>query len=213
MNGATLNASWTLVTAPIIEPVDVTEARDHARYSQTNNDAALGRFLIAARQAAEDYMARALLTQTWKLVLNDFYNEMYLPMAWPLQSVTTVKYYDLNATLQTLSSTVYDVDTSSRPGRVTLAVNQTWPTLVSLRRAGRVEITYVAGYTAANLVPEKIKNGIRMYLSYLDSNRDGYEGNSDQARKAALACWDDRVRWIEPDQCYALDAYREPYLR
>jgi len=210
MNGSVNGISWTLVTAPAVEPVLLAEARDHAKYSQTDNDAALGRFLVAARQAAEDYLGRGLITQTWKLVLQDFHNVMYLPMAAPLQSVTTVKYYDVNGTLQTLANTVYDVDTNSRPGRVCLAFNQTWPALVAVRRAGKVEITYVVGYGAdGTFVPERIKQGIRMYIGYLDADREGMDTASDKARLAAESCWSDRVRWIEPESCYPYDrSYR-----
>lgn len=200
-------ASWVRTVDPAAEPVLVAEAKDHARYTQTNNDAALGRFLITARQAAEDYMARGLITQTWKLVLPYFYNIMYLPMAAPLQSVTTVKYYDLANSLQTLTATVYDVDVNTRPGRICLASNQTWPALAPNRLTGKVEITYVVGFGAdGTFVPERIKQGIRMYLAYLDADRDGFEQGNDQARKAAEACWDDRVRWIEP-QPFSREAY------
>jgi hypothetical protein len=50
-------------------------------------------------------------------------------MAAPLQSVTTVKYYDASGVLQTLASTVYQVDTVSQPGRIVLAPTQIWPTV------------------------------------------------------------------------------------
>jgi len=204
MNGNVNGISWVLVTPPAAEPVLLAEARDHAKYSQTDNDAALGRFLIAARQAAEDYLGRGLITQTWKLTLPEFYDVMYLPMAAPLQSVTTVKYYDINNTQQTLASTFYDVDITTRPGRLCRASQQVWPAIAPNRLVGRVEITYVVGFGAdGTTVPERIKQGIRMYLTYLDADRDGMELAGEQAMKAAESCWTDRVRWIEPSPSYS----------
>jgi uncharacterized phiE125 gp8 family phage protein len=193
-----MTPSWVRTVDPTLLPIDLADAKLHMRMTQDTDDAAIQRCIKVATQTAEDYMSRGLLTQTWKLVLREFADTLYLPMAAPLQSVTSVKYYDANGTLQTLANTVYDVDTVSRPGRVTLAFNQVWPTTVAFRRAGRVEITYVVGWTAATAMPERIKQGIRMYVAYLSLDREGLEMGGEQARKAAEACWDDRVRYIEP---------------
>jgi uncharacterized phiE125 gp8 family phage protein len=198
-----MTPSWTRTVDPILLPIDLADAKLHLRMTQDTDDAAIQRYIKVATQTAEDYLSRGLLTQTWKLVLADFLTVMYLPMAAPLQSVTTVKYYDTAGTLQTLNNTVYDVDLVSRPGRIALAFGQAWPATVSAKRTGRVEITYVVGWTTAVAVPERIKQGIRMYVAYLSLDREGLEMGGEQARHAAEACWDDRVRYIEPCETYS----------
>ena len=125
-------------------------------------------------------------------------------MAAPLQNnpqaspstAPVVQYYDPTGTLQTLAPTSYLVDPVSRPGRLVLAPGAIWPTVQAGRGADAVQITYVVGWTNPYLVPERIKQGIRMYLSYLECDREGTSGNAAQAAAAAQACWDDRVKWI-----------------
>jgi uncharacterized phiE125 gp8 family phage protein len=200
-----MGASWQLVTAPTIEPISLDEAKRHARIA-SGDDGLVQRYRVAARETAEQTLNRGLLTQTWQLVLDTWTPVIYLPRAAPLQNdanaspstAPLVQYYATSGTLTTLSSTVYTVDTVSRPGRIALAPGQSWPSLQSLRQSGRILVTYVIGWTTAAAVPERIKQGIRMYVSYLDMNRDGFEALGDQARQAAAACWDDRIEWLDP---------------
>jgi uncharacterized phiE125 gp8 family phage protein len=196
--GCEIGTAWTLVTGPTVPPISVDEAKDQARISDTASDLLIANYIEAAREAAELYMGRGLLTQTWKLTLDAFANVIPLPMAAPLQSITSVKYYDENGVLQTLATSVYDTDLVSRPGRVTLKVDQTWPTLQTLKRNGLVEITYVVGWTSADLIPERIKQGIRQYVTYLDQDRDGMDVRALDAQQAAERCWSDRIGWAAP---------------
>lgn len=193
-----MKVDWALVTAPTTQPVTVTEVKQHARMSQDNDDASFQRFIRAATEQAEETLNRGLMTQTWQMTLDWWYDVMYLPRASPLQSITTIQYYDTNGTLQTLATSVYDTDAVSRPARIVLKPNQVWPALQSTRFTPRVIVTYVIGWTSADLVPERIKQGIRMYVAYLDLDREGLE-DADKARTAAEACWSDRVYWIQPE--------------
>ena len=196
--------SWALVTAPIIEPITLSEAKQHARMTQDNDDATFARFIQTAREAAEDCMSRGLLTQTWKMTLDQFYDRMYLPRAAPLQSITSIQYYDGTGSLQTLATSVYDFDDTSRPACIVLKRNQVWPALDWIRFTPRVIVTYVIGWTAPSLVPERIKQGIRLYVAAMDCDREGGQDFADGV-KAAEACWTDWVKWIEPE--YWCDYY------
>jgi len=195
----TKRVSWALVTGPVAEPITLEEAKRHARISQTNDDVTIQTFITAAREQAEECLGRGLLTQTWQMTLDQWYSTIWLPRAAPLQSITTVQYYDTAGTLQTLASSVYDTDTVSRPARIVLKPAQSWPSLQSNRLTPRVIVTYVIGWSSATLVPERIKQGIRMYVAYLDANREGLE-DAERAEYAAKACWNDCVSWIEPEQ-------------
>jgi uncharacterized phiE125 gp8 family phage protein len=192
-----MSAQWQVSVAPTSEPVSLTEAKQHAKITQTNDDATLRRYIQTARETAEDYMGRGLYTQTMVCNLDEFDDLIWLPRAAPLQSVTTVKYYDTAGVQQTLSATYYTVDTVSRPGRIVRAANQSWPALQLPRYAGRIEITYVVGFSTVAAIPERIKQGIRMYITHLDGDREG----AGEIPAGVKACWQDKVEWIEP-QCW-----------
>jgi uncharacterized phiE125 gp8 family phage protein len=185
----------------VLSAVDIAEAKGHLRITDNQNDGQIASYIAAATEEAEQYMGRGILTQTWKVVFDWFANEMPLPMAAPLQSITSVKYYDTDGTQQTLSTSYYDTNTVRRPGAVVLKAGQSWPSVQSERRNGRVEIIYVCGWTSADAVPERIKQGIRQFVAYLDLDRDGLEPAALAARQAAERCWSDRISWTPPDWC------------
>jgi len=193
---------WIRTVEPSESAISLQDARDQLRVTQPQGNARIQRYIDAAVAAAEDHLGRGLVTQTWQLTLPYFADIIWLPMAAPLQSVTTVKYYDTNGTLQTLATSNYVVDTGSRPGRVLRAANQSWPGLQSGRVAGRVIVTYVVGWTDPALVPESIKQGCRIYIALCDADADGLDPNHDRALQAAQHCWSDRVSVIWPEMGY-----------
>ena len=162
-----------LTTAPSEEPFTLTEAKSHLRVDITDDDSYITALIQAVREHAEPFLGRALITQTWDLFINNFppsgsWLEIPFP---PLQSVTTIKYIDENGTQQTLSSSIYTVDTNAEMGRVFLAYDQVWPTVRPILNA--IEIRFVAGYGAnAEDIPESIRQGMKMLLGHLYENRE-----------------------------------------
>jgi uncharacterized phiE125 gp8 family phage protein len=189
--------SWAVTTAPAEEPVSIEEAKLYVGITDVDSDALVEGWIRTARHAAEDYLGRGLFTQTRKFFLSDFANVMPLPMAAPLAEVTSVKYYDADGAFQTLSTDVYAADTEARPGAVVLKPDQTWPSLHSTRLQWRVEITYVVGWTSRALIPDRIKQGILIYVKGLDLERS-QPGAALAAEQQAARCWDDRISWTAP---------------
>jgi len=60
----------TLATAPTVEPVSQDEAKAWAKIDTTSDDMIVAALITAARMAAEEYLRRSLITQTWKLTLD-----------------------------------------------------------------------------------------------------------------------------------------------
>jgi hypothetical protein len=95
----------------------------------------------------------------------------------PLISVSSVKYYDDDEVQQTLSTSLYLVDTPWRaPGTVELAEDQDWPTDLSSRRMP-VTIRFICGYglstdTPAGSVPPVVKQAIRLVIGWMYKNRE-----------------------------------------
>lgn len=88
----------------------------------------------------------------------------------PLQSVVSITYYDSSGTLETLSPTVYDVQTGT-PGRINPQFGKIWP--VALPRIGAVTIRFVAGYgDDPSTVPTNYTQAILMMVKDLYDHRD-----------------------------------------
>lgn len=62
---------------PSAEPVSTTEAKAHLRVDITDDDTYIGALITAARQEAEAYLRRALVTQKWQMTLDQFPSVTY----------------------------------------------------------------------------------------------------------------------------------------
>lgn len=161
-----------LITAPATEPVTSSEAKSHLRVDTTADDTLIGTLITAARQHVENHLRRALITQTWELVMDAFPagDVIRLPRP-PLVSVTSIKYTDVAGNESTLSSAAYVVDTDSTKGRVVLKSGESWPS-DTLAAANGVRVRYVAGYGSAAAVPNPIRQAILLLIGTLYENRE-----------------------------------------
>jgi uncharacterized phiE125 gp8 family phage protein len=164
--------SFTTITAPATEPISLVTAKAHLRVEIDDDDTLITSLIKSARQYAETYCKRKMITQTveakypaWPTGTGGF----WLPSP-PLISVTGVYYYDENGTEQTLSGAVYGLDTSSEPGQVFLDPSQAWPSIQSGRELP-IRVRYVAGYADAASVPDSIKEAILLMVGLWYSQR------------------------------------------
>jgi len=164
--------SLTQTVAPSVEPVTTTNQKTWMRVDTSDEDTLIGSLAAAARAYVEMCTSRQLITATWVLKLSEFPSgDIVLPI-FPLQSVTTIKYYDNNDVEQTWSSSLYDVDTAMEPGRVRPASGQDYPS--DFRgHTDDIEITFVAGDgNAASDVPDGIKAAINIIAANWFENRE-----------------------------------------
>lgn len=163
-------SALTLTTGPTSEPVTLEEAKQHLRVEVSEDDDYINGLITAARLLVERMQGRALFTQTYTLKLDDFSSsEIRLPRP-PLASVTSITYLDSGGASQTLSTSVYGVDTSSEPGRVYLKYAQSWPSVYAQELS--VSIVYVAGYATVAAIPATTKQAIKMLVAHLYENRE-----------------------------------------
>ena len=156
--------SKSVVTGPASEPITVAEAKTHCRVEISDDDTYIGALIQVARETAEVYTGRALMTQTLDVKYAAFPEDgsFWFP-APPLQSVTSVKYYDTDGTQRTLSTDVYEVDTAHLPGRIALKPNQVWPD-VQTEKNNPITIRGVSGFADAASVPAGIKHGMLLLI-------------------------------------------------
>ncbi len=167
-------ARLTLVTAPAQEPINVPEAAEWLRLDDLDTDEVLLASLIrTARIEAEEFINRAIISQTYDWVLDGWWygSTIELPKP-PTSAVSSIKYLDSDGVEQTWDSANYVVDMPSgdvpAPARVQLADGVSFPALDD--RLAVVTIRFVAGWATPGEVPEGIRTALRMKVA------DLYEG-------------------------------------
>lgn len=183
----------SLVTAPVGEPVSLAEAKKQVEIAPSfpAHDEHLKRLITAARLYAEKYTNRQFVTATYDYTFDWFpyrsvNNEIrrtinyatgsryygiepiFLPLN-PVQSVTSLKYYDPTDTQQTWDSSNYLVSTSRTPAQIRPALNKWWPQISG--RPDGVTIRFVAGYGDTTGCPEDLKAAMLLMIGHWFANR------------------------------------------
>lgn len=186
---------WTYTfrvkTQPAAEPVSLDEVKAFARLDSVDEDALIEMFITAARQAAEEYMGRAIMQQTMVLRMDFFPGIVALLPRYlatsaapvplprpPLVTVTGVRtLYEDDSTIQNWSLDQYywlpgdDARFVIRKGSV--------PPINVERYRGGFEIEYVAGYgntgdstvNQRKAVPAPIRLGVMLWAASMYAAR------------------------------------------
>jgi uncharacterized phiE125 gp8 family phage protein len=164
-----------VVTPPEEEPISLADAKAHLRVTHDAEDDVISALIAAAREYAEGYQGRGLVTQTWEAVFDRWPfrglgpgDPIVLPGG-RLASVTSVKYTDPDGAEGTMDPGDYVVDTLREPGRVYLAYGANWPSLRAVPNAVRVR--YVVGADAAD-VPLATRQGMLLLIGHWYANRE-----------------------------------------
>jgi len=162
-----------LTSAPAVEPVTVAELQEHLSLATGQQETLLGRLITAARLSVENDCRRQLVTATWALMLDAWpgAKPIRLPLA-PVQSLTSVAYYDADGAEQTWDAANYVTDLYSISPRIDRAEGVSWPELETARLLP-VTVTYVAGYgDDADDVPQPLRLAILMLAAELYERRE-----------------------------------------
>lgn len=154
-----------LTSAPAVDPLTPAEAKTHLNLTGSSQDTYVGTLIKTATRAAEKYLNRVLITQSWKVYYDHWHFEMLIPFG-KLQSVATVKYYNDAGNLAPLTeSDFYWVVTTDEPGRIIRKYDAVFPVLQT-GRPDAIEIAFTAGYGAsAAAIPEDIRHGIKLLIT------------------------------------------------
>lgn len=165
-----VHGSWTRTTDATVEPLDVGQAHEWLRDVSESEAATVAALIKSARMKVEDDTGLALYTQTWTYALDRIpaTRQIVLPV-WPVQSVTSVKYYSTADVESTAATSVYRVDTSSLPARIVLKENQSWPT--DVRPQDAFSIVFVAGWATVAAIPEPLRLAMRLLVDHWFHNR------------------------------------------
>lgn len=148
--------SLVTITSPATEPISLEMARLQCKCG-ADEDALLSLYIQSAREWAEDYLNRALITQTIELRLDAFPAGDIKLLKANAQSIVSITYTDATGADQVLPGTAYVLDAeASHAGWVLPADGTSWPATAGVINAVRVR--YLAGYgSEAAAVPANIR--------------------------------------------------------
>jgi len=169
--------SLSVTSAPSVEPISTAEAKEWLRVdsADTSQDNVIAILVKGVRQKVEDYLRRALITQTFSFEMSgdDMRSYIEIPRP-PVQSITSLTTYDEASGSET---TTVVTSTNYQLTEKTLLVerNDGW----DINREDRAgTLVYVAGYgDAGSDVPFDIRMAMLELLALRyerrgDENRD-----------------------------------------
>lgn len=158
-----------LKTGPATTAISLAEAKAFLRVDSDydDDDAYITSLIGVATNVVEQFTRRRLITQTYNIYYDEFPPYMDLQVG-NVASVTHVKYYDTDNTLQTLDTSEYDVDIRVKPGRIYQAEDGNFPD--TYERANSVEVEFVVG-SAASDVEDAIKQAMYIVIGRYYENR------------------------------------------
>jgi uncharacterized phiE125 gp8 family phage protein len=158
-----------LKTGPATTAISLAEAKAFLRVDSDydDDDSYITSLIGVATNVVEQFTRRRLITQTYNIYYDEFPPFMDLQVG-NVASVTHVKYYDTDNTLQTLNTSEYDVDIRVKPGRIYQAEDGNFPD--TYERANSVEVEFVVG-SAASDVEDAIKQAMYIVIGRYYENR------------------------------------------
>ena len=189
--------SLTLITAPAVEPVTLSEMKIQCGFGPVEDTDELRSQVLAedlrdairtAREHVENVLARALITQTWTLTLDRFPTpgplytghgrfDIVIPLP-TFQALNAFTYLDTGGNLQDMTAVdgwgyqlVSGGDT--QPARLRPPVYLFWPP-TEYTAADSVSLTFTCGYgDTPQSVPTAIRRAIRLVAQHIFENRPG----------------------------------------
>lgn len=158
------------LAGPAIEPVTLDEAKAHLRVDFSDDDDLITALIKTATASLESYTRTRLITQTVQVTADSFLKLRSLPV-WPVQSVVSVVYDDLDGVETTWDPALFTHRRSVKPNQIVPAYEETWPH--ARDHVDAVRVTLVVGYgDAAEDVPAEIRHAMKLMISELYNNRE-----------------------------------------
>ncbi|MFM8702016.1 MAG: head-tail connector protein [Hyphomicrobiales bacterium] len=157
------------ITGPSVEPITLAEMKLWLKVDGTEDDTVINALIVSARLAVEAVTKRALITQSWRVVLDAWRQGglIRLPMG-PLQAVTAARVYDAAGAATTVPVSNFLVDNSSRLPRVIVTGQVPTPGRV----ISGIEIDCTLGFGATgSTVPDPLRLAMRLLVTFWFENR------------------------------------------
>jgi len=166
-----------LVTPAVANPILLSEAKAQLRVEHNDDDVIIARLINVATSYvdAQGALGACMMTQTWGQWLGQNPGTVTLLLG-PVQSVSAVKYYDVNNALQTDTLSNYNVLGTQTRKIVAPKNGFNWPT--TFQRDDAIQIQYVCGYGGtSHSVPQNVRHALMMLVAHLYENREATQGD------------------------------------
>ena len=161
--------AYEVDTASTTAIVSTATAKAHLKVDVSDDDDFIADLVSAATKAAEDYTNRFFMNTTITMY-GDTWDDIATLYKSPVSSVTHIKYYDADDALQSLSTDIYLTDLVSKPARISLLPDQSFPDLSSRKMA--VHIKYVVGEgTAVSDISDLIQQSVLLMVGHWYEHR------------------------------------------
>lgn len=157
-----------LLAGPAEEPVTLAEAKAFLRLDDEAEDGLVSTLITAARLHVEGITGRALMAQSWRVVLDGWPvdRSVKLPVM-PLVSVTAVTAYDADGVGHEVPLAQFWPES----GKLLLPMNVAGMPMLRERRG--IEVDYVAGFgSEPGDVPADIRQALLALVGYWFEHRD-----------------------------------------
>lgn len=156
--------TFTLMSGPAVEPVDLSDAKLHLRVDHSSEDSLIDGLIAAARLRVEAYAGVAMINQSWKwsvpaTTVRGAQLRLSLPLG-PVDALTS-----LTVDGEVLQPQAYVFEPGLRP-RLAFAVS-------SVRENASIEMTFDAGFGASgDAVPRDLRHAVTMLVAHWFEDRD-----------------------------------------
>ena len=166
-----------ITTAPAAEPLSSSETKNWLNVSTSDDDSLISMLIKMAREKVERDHDTAIITQTIDFISDKFSGSenddgcVELAIS-PVQSITSVKYYDADNVEQTLAAENYHLDKYGfGRAKIVKAAGVSWP--ATYNRPDAVTVRAVCGFgDAAANVPEPLRVAMLLMVKYNYDNRE-----------------------------------------
>lgn len=148
---------------PLAEPVTLAELKAHLRIDAGDEDDLLASLIRVARAHLEAVAGVALITQGFRLVLDDWpRGDVIHLMRTPVQTIDAVIVYDAEGMPQNVALTGMVIDARAQPARLVLRERPR-----PARAINGIEIEFTAGFGSASDAPAELKRAILLHAAHL----------------------------------------------
>lgn len=169
----------TLVTPAVAEPVTLDEVKAHLRIGFDHDDDLLLSMIGRATGFLRKNNSLVTVRETWKQSFRASSVRdagAWLPLAlWPASSISSVKYYDADDTLTTVSSGDYYAAGLTMNPPCVVPKSGGWGWGLSASHPLPIEVTYVAGFGDAGDVPQMVKDIVTLLVTHAYEQRNAVD--------------------------------------
>ena len=171
----------TQLTPPGEEPLALADLKFFLRVSGEESDTLIADMARAAREHVEAMTGLALITQSWRLVLDRWSDKPIALLRPPVQAISEVSVLDGSGTWQVLEEGDYTL-AQDHPARLILNTVAPGPAVP----VGGIRIDFTAGFGAADDVPDTLKQAIRLLTAHYHERRQPYAETRIEAVPASV---------------------------